>query len=262
MACKWPEYHLLDCLGFFIDDGFQRGQKGPRYGIIYRLPESSTSAEPFQSLRDVIASARQRAPLRTRLHIAKELVTALCYLLSVGWFHKALNAINLLLLESPGALPQVKLVGFEFARPDQPAQRSLDPKDDKVWDLYRHKDCRTAARQTAAYSRRGYQKIFDIYSVGILLVEIGQWQSILDIETKKYRRWHLAGTQPFDSYLISTEFLSELGMKTKPAYAEAMKKCLTASFNEKDDNGDATLIRKFEKAVVQALVDMNVSEDL
>jgi serine/threonine protein kinase len=267
LASQWPQYHTLQCLGYFVDDEYGQGQSGPRYGIIFEGPEKKCDGDSaFRCLAEAIEKAKKSKILpsaETRFHIAQELATAAYYLLTTGWLHKAINTNNLLLVGSlpsttsrSSTFPQVKLLGFEFARPDQPGQRSLDPKSNAFLDLYRHPDCRSMARLSEEYGVHGYQKIYDIYSVGVLLFEIGCWRTVENVKKSfdSKRRTGAINSPDFDSY-FADKAKSDLIDKVNRAYADAVHRCLTGSFDVgQDDEDGKDLMRRFDETVLQPLI--------
>lgn len=264
MASKWPEYRILPSLGYFVDDDYLHGQSGPRYGLLFQLPERTL--DNFRSLHEAIArSTRQNRlpPSETRLHIAQELVSAAFYLLTVGWLHKAIHSRNLQLFGEPSSgspsAPAVRLLGFEFSRPDELGQRSLDPNTDAFLDLYRHPECQSAARSTREYREQGYLKVYDIYSVGVLLFEIGCWRLVETVKQSldDKRSQGVMTDENLQSCLVrraKTDLAGFMGQK----YAHVTHLCLAASCCLQDDSDGhhhgANIMTRFNNLVLQTLV--------
>ncbi|KAK3181122.1 hypothetical protein K4F52_007535 [Lecanicillium sp. MT-2017a] len=259
LASQWSEYHILPFLGYFVDNDFLYGQHGPRYGLVFQLPQCKPNTTPdCRNLREAIkpsASSEQKPSIKARFHIARELVTAVFYLLTIGWHHKAIHSRNLYLLGEHSSGPVVKLLGFEYARPDEPGQRSLDPNNDGFLDLYRHRRCRSAARATQEYIEQGYCKIYDIYSVGVLLFEIGCWQSMENLKKRfDYERSKGAVVDDtLESYLAG-RVKQDLRVMS-PKYADITYWCLTADGSfQNGENDTPNIVAEFNDLVLQPLV--------
>jgi hypothetical protein len=178
---------LLRCLGYFYDP-----VPLPRFGLIYQLPIGSHGDFiPFKTLLSARDCEGRRSKLRyslnQRLEFARKLATAVFFVHSLGWVHKAIRSQNILLfgrtsyrerqseksasvhwsLESPA------LVGFEIARTSEgdtdPGRRCITALD---VGAYIHPDLQpplSHVRHTMGH---------DVYSVGVVLLELGIWSSI------------------------------------------------------------------------------------
>ncbi|KAF4341454.1 hypothetical protein FBEOM_4615 [Fusarium beomiforme] len=73
--------------------------------------------------------------------------------------------------------------GFAISRPDSPTELSISASVEDTEIVYLHPDIRKrlkgGSKQTGSEQR--FQRIHDIYAVGLLLVEIGYWRSIARI---------------------------------------------------------------------------------
>jgi hypothetical protein len=72
-----------------------------------------------------------------------------------------------------------RLSGFEYSRPDISGTSTSIPPVHAEWEIYRHPDYQGMKPQPA-------RKTYDIYSLGIVLIEIALWQSIGTIMKKDY----------------------------------------------------------------------------
>ena len=105
------------------------------------------------------------------------------YLHSVNWLHKGLRSDNILFFNVMSQSDRESinldygsptLSGFDYARPDLPEATSEPFTHNIEHDLYRH------PRMLGHASSRS-RKSDDIYSLGVMLVEIAYWQQIEDI---------------------------------------------------------------------------------
>jgi len=114
------------------------------------------------------------------------------------------------------------MFGFDYSRPNDPEQVSdaaaVSNRED---DLYRHPDCQ------GEISER-FQPLYDVYSLGVVLMEIGFWKVTTELLGDEY--------ESMDSEMVRTLLLeiveSRLPGITGSRYALAVKKCLCAEETE------------------------------
>jgi hypothetical protein len=261
-----PNFHVLDCLGFFTNSSPVFGH---RYGLLFKAPVTSDGKAVPQVTTLAQALRRNNLPkpeLGVRFRIAKALSNSVYHLLTTGWLYKGLRSHNILLAElssAPdeplGELSSLHLMGFEFSRPDLPGQISQDAADDLIRDFYRHPESTSDKWALEPYRRHGYLKAYDIYSLGVLLLEVGLWRSVENIkaslEAKTAQR--RSKTQPppqgsaegvnwsseqFAEYLKAKAAV-ELPPMVGQTYTEAVQRCLnvTTQASEQDPQGAALL---------------------
>ena len=183
-----PDLHSIDCVGY-TDDTTRS-----RYGLVYNAPQSS-----YSTLSTLISSPDLKTPdLNDRIRLAQTLAVALWSLHSLDWLHKSLCAANVLFFPSAFAssaqgttataamVPDISapyLSGFGASRPDLDVALSVVPRNPSIGELHRH----------PASLRGGipHIKAFDIYSLGLALLEIGLWK-LLQVYYKPHysaERW-------------------------------------------------------------------------
>ncbi|PHH83202.1 hypothetical protein CDD82_3127 [Ophiocordyceps australis] len=154
------------CLGVF-DDAEQS-----RYGFVFALPSSTDAA--VMSLKQLLdtRSPETLPSLEDRYEIAYRVGLSLAMLHTAGWLHKSIRSHNVLFAMRAGrpVWNRPYLAGFDFSRPDKLDESSEKPDQSARFNLYRH---------PAAQGGPGedYRKAFDVYSFGVLLVELGLWRS-------------------------------------------------------------------------------------
>jgi Prion-inhibition and propagation len=251
------KFHALKCLGYFIGGKLQSGM---RYGVIFQVPQADRGRQPLhRTLEEAMSDNAEDLPeLGLRFYLALELATAVYYLLTTGWLHKGIRAHNVVLFErriiddkSIQAGLSLYLAGYEYSRPDVPAPRSLNDKDSEDLDLYRHPNASSTQWDTAEYKSHGYLRQYDIYSLGVVLLEIGLWHPATYIkkgyEARKAKRM-IPQTERFVSYLqrkAAADLPSRMGQK----YANLVACCLSIRV---DNN------RELDAAVVLEELDRNV----
>lgn len=178
---------LLRCLGFYYNS-----IPSPHFGLIYQLPidrdENFISFKALLDLRDPHGRRMKlKYSLNERLEFARKLATAIFFVHSLGWVHKAIRSHNIVLLgkyppreqQDDGRGPMKwtlgspALVGFEIARTSEgdtdPGRRRRMPLEIGV---YVHPDL----QQPSAHVR--HSMCHDIYSLGVILLEVGIWSSL------------------------------------------------------------------------------------
>ncbi|KAJ4352475.1 uncharacterized protein N0V89_007823 [Didymosphaeria variabile] len=168
--------------------GYLPWQEQDRYGLVYDIPNASPKDLPgywgIKSLYELILE-EAHVSLTRRFEIATTLAETILQLHTAGWLHKSLRSQNIIFIAPKGStmeeylLSQPHLVGYEYARPDTPnaAKFSQLPDTELIMDLYRHPQAR-------GISRERFQKRFDIYAFGCVLIELALWTHVLDVHTK------------------------------------------------------------------------------
>lgn len=116
------------------------------------------------------------------------------------------------------------LVNFEFSRPLHAATR-WDYDDDVERNLYRH-----PKRQ--GYPSEDFKKIHDIYALGVVLLEIGLWQTAA----------HIADLRDGDPVNERVQEIFIANAKTRldhymgKSYREAVVTCLSGELQQAYDN--------------------------
>jgi hypothetical protein len=240
-SSRHPDLHTLDCLGYSEDAA------NNRYGIIHVGPPTrgetrSKAIPPFQTLSSVIEdNSKRNADLDVRFKLAHTLAIALWSFHSLDWLHKSFGSFNILFFESGAAtasehhnLSSPYVVGFDSSRPDGLTEMTADPKFTDSQELYRHPD-------SLGMWRQSYRKSFDIYSLGLVLLEIGLWKSIRAVYKPRYS--HAVFREKIIQGLAPA-----LGAKTGSIYKSVVERCLT--FDESAEKEDMTPHEVLEWVVI------------
>ncbi|EXJ53414.1 uncharacterized protein A1O5_13348 [Cladophialophora psammophila CBS 110553] len=172
---KPEKLRILDCLGYV-----PMRQRGC-FTFIYNFP---TWADPTQkpiSLAEILPSGTnslKKPPLGTRFDLARSLASSLLLLQACGILHKGLKPENIVFFRlSPKPeydLSRPYIVGFDYARLHMTRFVS-DDMELRECDLsYAHPAYNFTRSQR-------YVEIFDIYSLGILLLQVGLWMDLFSI---------------------------------------------------------------------------------
>jgi serine/threonine protein kinase len=221
---RHPDLHTIDCLGY-MDDSTRS-----RYGLVYKAPEKS-----FLTLNSLITSNDLRTPdLGDRFKLAHTLAIALWSLHSLDWLHKSLSSNNILFFPSAfstsatkatavsATVPDISspyLLGFDASRPDHLTEVSVASKNPSSMDLHRH------PHSLDGLEKKPYCKSYDIYSLGLVLLEIGLWKVL-----QAYYKPHY-NAEKFRDRVVLSVLVPGLGSKTGGLYREVIERCLSAKEN-------------------------------
>ncbi|CAF9907299.1 MAG: hypothetical protein GOMPHAMPRED_005072 [Gomphillus americanus] len=258
---KPPELRTLDCLGVVSKSDPQSGAGSGKHtllSVVSRQPE--INIVPGQ-----------------RFGLAIQIVESLLFLHIAGWLHKGIRSDNILFFgSSPSKIDLDKpyIAGFEYSREAAANKGTEGVTDDLEFNLYRHPlvqgvpiessdqdleednsgdgnavQASTPAPPTAAKAKRTIPKtvkppfaeIHDIYSLGVVLLEIGLLTSAIDMyETARDSEAYETHTaQNFSSWLIEKE-VPKLSRTMGKRYRDAVENCLTGELTAVADNHDST----------------------
>jgi len=251
------------CLGYFLDNA---PATGIRYGLLFRAPDGVDSDTIPRTLRDALVGTEPVPSLTIRLALLRKLAQAVEQLHAVNWLHKGLSSDNVLFLDGSGADPaEPYLGGFDFSRPGGAVSMSSDATGSPAEDLYRHPGVQGSPREGSR--GLGFSKRHDIYSLGVVMVEVARWEPIEAIlgigsrEIAKARDVIQARLK-----LLGREQVERLKASVGDLPATAIVACLTGvtafGLAEADDetNGPtaARLQMAFSQVVTKPLMDVRI----
>ncbi|KEQ74760.1 hypothetical protein M436DRAFT_80225 [Aureobasidium namibiae CBS 147.97] len=254
---KLAEFCAPICHGYFDDnDHAAQDDRNFRFGLVFESPDALKSAGVPETLRTMLS--RSTPSLSARVQLAQRLCTCLLYLHAVNWLHKGINRHNVIFAD-PHNLLEPCVAGFELARPDtdqdktQPGRHQVvGPRD----DLYCHPLYRGAEFKPT------YQKTFDIYSLGLVLLEIAFWkpiESIMRLEDHlSNRNW----AEFIRNELIQADskHMKELRARMGDKYQSAVSVCIIGRMSlgveEHSDETDVPVAAKLQRAFMERVVDV------
>lgn len=175
-AQKGETFRVMYCEGWY--------ESFDRFGLVYRLPQTKTKLR-CENLANVLLKKEYRdrlqLDLENRIKVARALAWTLFELHSVNWVHKSFHPDNILFFgeELRSGVVQFDwsnpyVVGFDCSRSNtgisDPQNRGQLTTQTR---LYTHPD-----RQLLEHER--FQKIHDIYSLGVILLEVGRLRSFME----------------------------------------------------------------------------------
>ena len=285
---KPEEFCTVTCLGYFDDRDRpgerEKGRDHPaRIGFVFERPTLTPSANiqvlpgeaalpslppPPISLHQLLSPEwpYPKPSLTQRIALARKLSSCLLYLHVVGWLHKGLRSDNILFFLHNLNRPDLKepyLSGFEYSRPDTPSDTTSKPLLEKKWEIYRHPDYQGESPINKA------RKTYDIYSLGVILLEIAYWKPIdLVMGISDLRNMDADGFKGTKNRLLDTEpqFLDGIQAEVGDRYLTIVRRCLEGAHGfglEYDDpetspDSGIQLQRCYTLHVVNALRDISL----
>ena len=178
---KDPAFHSLECMGFL------NLPKTGRYAFLFQPPGHYGPDFVMRSLESIYDIPKLRPSVNARLKIAIVLTETVLQLHTVGWLHKGIRPDNVLFIapsqtewNNEMVIPPAFLGGYEYARADNPLETTEAPSELEPSQLYRHPSA-------LGQGRASYNKSFDLYSLGCILLELGFWAPLRTIILARIR---------------------------------------------------------------------------
>ncbi|OBR05452.1 Serine threonine protein kinase [Colletotrichum higginsianum IMI 349063] len=251
-----PFYGIYDDLDYELTHGIKR------IGYVFGTPESVTDYDqrvhsfrndvcenPPISLSALMASEGTAPPLLgDRFRLAFTLASAFSLFHAAGWLHKGLHSGNIQFLrevDGTVSVTQPFITGFQYSRHQNQASLSRGPLDDKRLSHYYHPD-----------AAKGFSKRLDLYSLGVVLCEIGRWASITS-KIPKERLRKMTNREAWRSYILDSR-LKELGWRMGKQYQDAVRVLLECDLPDDKKLGHVFFAQEFQRKVLQPLSRCNV----
>ncbi|KAJ7215414.1 prion-inhibition and propagation-domain-containing protein [Mycena pura] len=172
-----PPSEFLSCMGYWSES------QAHCWCLVYQFPLHSMIATPGKdlsiplspqppSLLSFISSDDFRPPLEARVALACTLASVFSRFYGSKWLHKGVRSENIVfpLSDAGGvcAISRPIVAGFEYSR-QYTEQATIDrATNTRAHAIYRHPRYQGPAAS-------GYRMAYDIYSFGLVLVEIAWW---------------------------------------------------------------------------------------
>lgn len=167
-------FGLLKCRGVVKVPRESKSTLQPivEYQFVFDIPEVLSNP---QSLRSILLSGTPY-PLDERLELAKKLTSSILFVHTVQFVHKNIRPETIILFQNGiSEIGAPFLAGFEQFRLED-GHTHLRGDDEWEKNLYRHPE------RQGLYPEVSYQMQHDIYSLGVVLLEIGLWTSFVVYE--------------------------------------------------------------------------------
>ena len=233
----------LKCLGYFEDP------KQPRFGLVFELPTSvysgpADSHKPIEELKPVtLLSVLQTGskflhnsnsatpPLEDRFRLAFTLALTFSKIHGDSFLHKDVNSTNIMVFKKTKRhSANSRALQYSLRSPvicsfDLFSDFDIEtPKTTPTLNIYRHpEDPKFTGSKDQEYNAN-----FDLYGLGLVLLEIGLWVPLLDLWKQKY-------TLSDFKQRIEDVYIRRLASKCGTAYMQVVRDCFWAA-DVKGDN--------------------------
>ncbi|KAF2242362.1 hypothetical protein BU26DRAFT_555589 [Trematosphaeria pertusa] len=246
-AAEGYRMHTLSCMGFLDEPSKNRSL------ILYRAPQTLPAAQDVPTLHTYVQKGAKPA-LGSRFLTARALAATLLTIHTSDWVHKNICSRSVLILpiseHATETLPY--LVGWDVARPLE-AGTSLHALFDLEPNLYRH-------QQRFGKPSQKFANEHDIYSLGVVLLEIGLWKAMSTIFARPLEKNpRIETTQQHalfkrvNGMIVDMAQGIELKREMGERYAAVVQKCLKWEPSQGQEEVVESSIR-FRTEVVDALV--------
>jgi hypothetical protein len=237
------ELRILPFLGYSYEYPLSSGHT--RHKVLY-----SIHGKDAISLRDMLRTKnidhfRSLLSHTMRFELAQSLAQSILYLHTAGWLHRGIRSSHIIFcsereffsdtheqLEQLEQLDLPYLAGFDYTYlPPYDAGDEKLQVHIKERQLYRHPDVQhdptTTYDAAIGDNDPSFTKNHDIYSFGVILVELGLLRSALRIWSERSRE-KCNGSRKFQSYLIS-ELIPQVRSEMGSIYADVALYCLRSN---------------------------------
>ncbi|KAK7948964.1 uncharacterized protein PG986_009850 [Apiospora aurea] len=217
----------------------------------------------IDNLQQFIRTSTTVPSLGERFKMARELALAVYNLHSVHWLHKSIRSDNILFLERPedsqlspttklsktthstvleeydgkgegasshttAAIPGLHILGWEISRPDGPSEFSESLSYSAEGSQAARENMRLCSHPALHFAsksteRARYRSQYDVYSLGLVLLEIGLWKT-LDSPRKR------CGDDADFRNKLSGDYCDKLLPTVGQIYWQATKRCIAYDF--------------------------------
>lgn len=263
---RTDQFRAPHCLGYFQDIDETTGEDHCRFGLVFEKPSSAHPSTRPISLHALLTSAKIDIPsLTDRIILMRLLSEALERLHAVDWLHKGLRSSNILFFSDggPGEIDYADpyISGFDYSRPAMNDDMTEKPPENASADIYRHPLVQGSGLRESSSPSSSYKKSYDLYALGIILLEIAYWRpidAIMGIE-------NLAGAKPgvvlgVRQRLLDKEepFLRDVKSHLGNTVEAVVKSCLMGpkafGLSEKSDEKNEEVGAQLQKAFYEKVV--------
>ncbi|KAI1781238.1 prion-inhibition and propagation-domain-containing protein [Hypoxylon cercidicola] len=260
------QFRAPKCLGYF----FQKATRAAlRYGLVFENPSEVPPSHCPTSLRSLLRGDFRTPSLSARVALIRTLAECLERLHAVNWLHKGIRSENILFFSRDGNdtldLNKPYLSGFDYSRPEDSVSMSENPPTNLSDDLYRHPNVQGGPVERGRSS--GYRKFHDIYSMGVVFVEISLWKPLeAVVGVSDVARLKVSDILSVRDTLMSKSYQESIESRMGDTVAEVIQACLngmpafdlTENAQGEDSLDGEQLQARFYEIVVKPLTGLKI----
>ncbi|KAI0888314.1 uncharacterized protein GGS22DRAFT_155570 [Annulohypoxylon maeteangense] len=229
---------LPPCYGVF-DDTCDADDRTKRIGYVFGIPPNGSASSnsnvyinyerdiytyPPIRLSELIRNKDAPVPLLgDRFQLAYTLACAFSCFHAAKWLHKGFHTGSIFFFQkSDGRIDITEpfISGFQYSRPQGEASLAYTPLAEPQIEHYYHPD-----------AHRGFTKSRDLYSLGVVLCEIGRWGLLADLREKP------KGRDNWRDFMLE-KVLVDLGWRMGDKYQSAVRTLLDCELPNDDISHD------------------------
>ena len=248
---------ILHCVGYLE-------RESNITGYAFRIPPGAEPGQMPVTLHDLLCSTSDSGAIPDvgeRHQLAEALISTVYEIQNLGWSHKNIQPKSVLFWLISNAKIDISkpyLIGFDISIPNQPGEFSEKPLSHPGDDIYRHPLYKDKGAEL-----KSFQPSFDMYSLGVVLYEIGLWRNIKGAfqSAPGTSKLPLTPTHDSDSLYTCTKAkngsLDELRRLMGKKYRDAVMVCLQRDFFDiwEEEGGKENLLHTFLEQMQNKVVD-------
>ncbi|KAK5660510.1 hypothetical protein OQA88_13058 [Cercophora sp. LCS_1] len=213
------------CIGVLEDP-----ENSLRLGLVFQPPVNYGMAQPVSLLQIIEGTTlkpseyMKEPPLGHKFALARALGSSIALIHAASWLHKAFRSDNILFFGDPrkaDTLLDCRISGFENSREVTGESLGHRPTGSGPVDYFYHPD-----------ATEGFSKTMDLYSFGVVLLEIAYWRPL----RSKIAKAKALGSLEVIRKLFVTSAKDHLPAMMGSVYADVVTKCLECALpNSSDD---------------------------
>lgn len=244
---------IANCLGFFDLRDHSRGPELPcLFGLVYEItkladPEKLSMAQVPKSLDSMLGMDCPSLSQRTKLayHISRSVL----YFNSVRWYHKSLRSDAITFPTGDDGKTDISkpsLTGFEYSRSGDQTGSTTHTPNIPEHNMYVHPEYQEY--------KGHYVRDYDIYSLGIILIEIAHWRSIRDLLASEFKL-RIEPQEVSDILLSKNQsYLAAIRNLCGDHYYDAVYGCIKGLVDQGEEEDDITFSFRLQQAFVDGVV--------
>ena len=227
-AAEKDRFRVLRCAGFYQDP------LAYPCGLIYEFPISSLKIQKFITLRSALEETQQRLEdqpsLEQRFQLAQALASSILKFHTVSWLQKSISSFHVVFFHSNNeswlnGITDPFFLGFLYSRSNVENAFTEGPTEDAHHRDYQHPN----------YSRKRinnptYRAEYDYYSLGLVLLEIGEWKSLGKILKRLEDAFPSNGPSVARLDFLLRRCVPRLKYSMGTRYQRIVERCLSGNF--------------------------------